>query len=1085
MMGLSPMSPLAIHSNGGAGYVVGVPRLGIPDIQMTDAAYGVRESGKNGRYSTALPANIAGAASWDPEAAYAYGGLIGRELRAQGYNMSLGGGVNIARELRNGRNFEYMGEDPILAGTMVGQLMKGEQAEHVIGDIKHYAVNDQESGRNAVNVHIDKRSIRETDLLAFEIGIRDAQPSAVMCSYNRVNGDYACENSYLLTDVLKNAWHFPGFVLSDWQGAHSTEKASKAGLDHEQPGEYFFGAAMKKAVESGKIPQTELNDHVHRILRSMFASGVVDDPPHKAVPDIMRGLDISQKIAEGSIVLLKNNFILPLDASKLHSIAVIGSHSDVGMISGGGSAQVDPMGGNAIAAPGHGATHWGQEVWFPTSPLKNIRAKAPAANVRYDSGENPATAIALAKSADVAIVFAYTWESEGMDLDTLSLPNHQDDLIAQVAAANPHTIVVLETGSAVTMPWADKVSGIFEAWYAGSRGAEALANLLFGDVNPSAKLPVTFPQSDADLPHTTIVHPPPASIPNYSDPDSWKSVAKGLTPFETTYDEGLKVGYKYYDAEGKQPLFPFGYGLSYTTFAYSNLKVTPNATAGSQVSFTLANTGTRPGSEVAEVYASFPSSAGEPPRRLIGWNKIKLAPGESKEVTINIDPLYLSVFNETKNSWQLVPGEYPSRRVRRPATCRCTPRCKFSKTAVKATHHTSYDLSVLTERVEFLPEKDREVLASVPAEAGVFLLRGEDAGPNVSEPYVTKTANLRRRLERLLGSPEERSRRLNLRERVRWIEYARTGSDFESGFLLYRLLREHFPKKYADRMRFRFAPLVRFHLENSYPRASVTTRLGRLGGASLYYGPFPGRTAAEKFLNDSLDFFKMRRCLDDLHPDPAFPGCIYSEMKMCLAPCFKGCTDEAYADEVGRVRNYLDSRGQSLVRELAAEREGAAQNLAFEEAAGIHFRMEKLKPVLTGLPEIVGRIDRLSGLMVQPCAESGAVTLFLLEQGQILGPVNFLIQPAEHAKSQSMESRVEACLAQLRLAGQAGVDVPASSGKTMEHLAILKRWYYRSSRVGEIFVADEKGQLPMRRVVRGIGRVWRGEKEEPDSATLA
>ena len=386
---------------------------------------------------------------------------------------------------------------------------------------------------------------------------------------------------------------------------------------------------------------------------------------------------------------------------------------------------------------------------------------------------------------------------------------------------------------------------------------------------------------------------------------------------------------------------------------------------------------------------------------------------------------------------------------------------------------------MLTERLEFLPEHDREVFAAVPAAAGVFLLRGEDAA---AEPYVTKTANLRRRLERLLGAPEERTRRLNLRERVRWIEYARTGSDFESGFLLYRLLREHFPKTYAERLRFRFAPLVKFHLENEYPRASVTTRLGRLQGATLYYGPFSGRTAAEKFLNDSLDFFKMRRCVEDLHPDPAFPGCIYSEMKMCLAPCFKGCTDEEYRVEVGRVRWFLDSRGQSLVRELAAEREGAAQNLAFEEAASVHARIEKLKPLLSQLPEIVGRIDRLAGLIVQPAStvngEANSVALFRVQQGRIEGPQNFLIQPPEHTKSQSMESRVEACLA---LASPAE---PVSAMETMEHLAILKRWYYRSSRLGEIFVADEKGQLPMRRVVRGIGRVWRGEKEELGGAQI-
>ena len=472
MAGLGPLSPLIVKSNGGAGYVPAIPRLGIPALQISDAAYGVRSSGENGRYSTALPDNLAGAASWDLKAAYEYGGLIARELRDQGYNMSLGGGINLAREPRDGRTFEYMGEDPLLAGMMVGQVMKAEQAEHVIGDLKHYAMNDQESGRNAVNVTIDKRSMRESDLLAFEIGLRESDAAAVMCSYNRVNGDFACENKYLLTDVLKKDWKFKGFVDSDWQGTHSTAKASAAGLDHEEPGEIFYGGAMKKAVESGKVPQAELDDHVHRILRSMFATGVIDDPPQKSVVDVVRGFEIAQKIEEQSIVLLKNDGgRLPLDATKVRSIAVIGAHSDVGMLSGGGSAQVDPPGGNAIMPPGQGRTTWQAHIWFPTSPLKAIRAKAPSAKVEYDAGTDLSSAAALAKTADVAIVFAEQWESEGMDLDTLSLPDNQDELIARVAEANPHTIVVLENGSPVTMPWAGQVAGIVEAWYRGNAGS--------------------------------------------------------------------------------------------------------------------------------------------------------------------------------------------------------------------------------------------------------------------------------------------------------------------------------------------------------------------------------------------------------------------------------------------------------------------------------------------------------------------------------------------------------------------------------------------------------------------------------------
>jgi beta-glucosidase len=655
MEGLSPMSPLAIHSNGGAGYVVGIPRLGIPAIQMSDAAYGVRMSGQNGRYSTAMPSDIAGAATWDLEGAYEYGALIGRELRAQGYNMSLGGGVNLTREPRNGRTFEYMGEDPILAGKMVASAIKGLQAQHVIGDIKHYALNDQESGRNAVNVHIDKRSARESDLLAFEIGLKESDAAAVMCSYNRLNGDYACENKYLLTDLLKKDWNFKGFVLSDWGGAHSAAKASAAGLDHEEPGWIFLGEELKKDVESGKVPKAELDDHVQRILRAMFATGVIDDPSEKSVVDVVGGLEVAQKIEEQAIVLLKNDQgQLPLDASKLHSIAVIGPHADVGMISGGGSAQVDPPGGNAILPPGKGQTRWLEPVWFPTSPLKSIRAKAAGAKVEFDSGADAEKAAELAKNSDVAIIFAYQWESEGMDLDSLSLPEHQDDLIAKVAAANPHTVVVIESGGAVTMPWVGQVNGILEAWFAGSGGSDAVANVLFGDVNPSAKLPITFPRTEADLPHPTIVKPPKATVD--ADKQGWKRIAAGLPAFQVTYDEGVKVGYKWYDAENKPVLFPFGFGLSYTTYSYSNLKVTPGKNP--RVTFTVTNTGNRAGAEVAEVYASLPAAASEPPKRLVGWSKVKLNAGESKEVAVDVDQKYLSIFNVEQNGWQLIPGDY-------------------------------------------------------------------------------------------------------------------------------------------------------------------------------------------------------------------------------------------------------------------------------------------------------------------------------------------------------------------------------------------------------------------------------------------
>ncbi len=657
-----PVTPENAASNRGVGYVVGVPRLGIPGIDMSDAAYGVRSSQANGRYSTALPANVAAAASWDTDAAYEYGKLIGTELRAQGYNMTLGGGVDITREPRNGRTFEYLGEDPILAGTLVARLIEGTQSQHVIGDIKHYAFNDQESGRNSVNITVDNRAAHESDLLAFEIGVEKGKPAAVMCSYNRVNGDFSCENKWLLNDVLKKEWNFPGFVLSDWGGTHSTEKASAAGLDNEEPGRFFFGDKFKAAVEAGKISQTELDDHVHRILRSMFAAGVIDYPRQRSVVDPFAGFETARKIEEGGIVLLKNKGnVLPIETAKVRTIAVIGAHSDVGMISGGGSAQVDPIGGNAILPPGKGATRWQEQIWFPTSPLKAIKARAPHATVKFDAGVDPAAAAAAAKGADVVIVFGYVWESEGMDLPSLALPNYKDGdkdvdqnaVIAAVAAANPHTVVVLESGSPVTMPWVDAPAGILEAWFGGSDGANALGNVLFGTVNPSGKLPNTFPKSDADLPHPTVTKPPKFNFSGPMSPEKW---AAGLPPFPVNYDEGLKVGYKWYDAENKPVLFPFGYGLSYTTFGYSGLKVETGDTV--KVSFTLANTGSRAGAEIAEVYAALPASTQEPPKRLIGFAKVKLEAKAKQTVTVDVDRKYLSIWNVDTHGWELVPGEY-------------------------------------------------------------------------------------------------------------------------------------------------------------------------------------------------------------------------------------------------------------------------------------------------------------------------------------------------------------------------------------------------------------------------------------------
>jgi beta-glucosidase len=650
------------RSLGGAGFIPGIPRLGIPDLQMADAAVGVTRGARFSRYSTALPSSTSEASSWDLKLAHDYGALIGRELRDQGFNMTLGGGINLTREPRNGRTFEYKGEDPILAGKLVGQEMKALQEEGVIGDVKHYALNDQESGRTVADVRIDKRAMHESDLLAFEIGVKDSGVGAVMCSYNLVNGDYACENSYLLQETLKKDFGFQGFVLSDWGATHSTTKAALAGLDVEMPGVVYFAEALEKAVKNGEVPMSRLDDMVHRVLRTEFAVGLFDLPPDRKVVDVFAGFEVAQRVAEQGTILLKNaQGQLPLSASRLHSIAVIGSHADVGVLSGGGSAQVDPPGGNAVIPPRRlGAPPtavFDQTVWHPSSPLKAIRAKAAHAKVEYNAGLNPGSAAALAKASDIAIVFVNQPTSEGGDLPSLSLPDNQDQLVSAVAAANPHTIVVLETGGPVTMPWIDKVSAVLEAWYPGIRGADAIANILFGDVNPSAKLPITFPRAEADLPHPGLTQqPPPAGEADMGTLFPGAPWRVNRRRFEIHYNEGLKVGYKWYDAEGKQPLFAFGYGLSYTSYAYSNLKIMQGQAL--KVTFNLKNTGARAGAEIAQVYVSLPASAGEPPKRLVAWDKVQLAPGQVKKVTLTLDPHYLSIFNADKGGWELVAGDY-------------------------------------------------------------------------------------------------------------------------------------------------------------------------------------------------------------------------------------------------------------------------------------------------------------------------------------------------------------------------------------------------------------------------------------------
>jgi beta-glucosidase len=659
--GLRADAAIPKGSLGGAGYVAGVPRLGIPGINMADSAVGVRLSGSGSHYATLLPSVLGAASSWDPKALFLFGDVIGRELRETGYNMSIGGGVDLARDPRNGRSFEYAGEDPLLAGTMVGNLAKGLQSNQVMGDIKHYAFNDQETGRTIYNAEITQRAARESDLLGFQIAVQLAHPAGVMCSYNKetvtppnTGADWSCQNDYLLNQVLKKDWDFQGFVLSDWGGTHSTVHAFMSGLDQEQPGSMYLGETLKKAIQDGQVPISRLNDAVHRVLREMFAKGVIDNPPQQEEVNPFLGRRDAEHIADESIVLLRNqDHILPLSADNVHSIALIGAHADVAILSGGGSAQVDAPGGGAVH-PHPGSAYWLEHVWFPSSPERNIRLHDPTADIEFNEGTDVQGAAALAAKSQIAIVFVQQWMSEGMDRPTIELPRNQDALVEAVAKANPHTIVVIESGGPVAMPWVDHVQGVVEAWFPGIGGAQSLANILFGDVDPSGRLPITFPKDDAQLPHPQV-----PGLTTETEPGGLPENAYHHKPvaFDVDYKiEGARVGYKWFESQNETPLFPFGFGLSYTTYSFSGLSVDE---AQRTATFTVTNTGSRAGTEVAQVYAVLPASTGENAyKRLVGWDRVTLSPGAAKTVTVPMNQLTLSIFDVKKNAFEMVPGDY-------------------------------------------------------------------------------------------------------------------------------------------------------------------------------------------------------------------------------------------------------------------------------------------------------------------------------------------------------------------------------------------------------------------------------------------
>ena len=647
-----------------AGHFDGIARLGVPTVRESDASLGVANQveQRRGDVATALPASLATAATFDPAIARAGGVMIGAEARAKRFNVLLAGGVNLTRDPWGGRNFEYMGEDPLLAGILAGEHIAGVQSNRIASTIKHFALNSQETGRMVYDGRIGEAELRMSDLLAFEIAIERGRPASVMCAYNKVAGDWSCENDFLLNTVLKRDWGYPGWVMSDWGAVHSTVKAANAGLDQQSGQELdqamFFGEPLKAAVEKGQVSAKRLDDMVVRYLTGLIESGAYDAPvPATAqTPDYARNAVVAQQAAEAGIVLLKNSGgLLPL-ARTARRIVVIGGAADIGVLSGGGSSQVRGVGGAPleIALSHGGSASFARITYHASSPLDALRKALPGVRIDFLDGRNLTATTEAAAKADMAIVFATQWRTEADDVPDLRLPDQQDALIAAVAAAQPKTAVVLETGGPVLMPWLDKVPAVIEAWYPGQRGGEAIAGVLTGRVNPSGRLPMTFPVAAWQAPRPVPVgldRQDAAERRATADPTG---AAVALESFPVDYLEGADVGYRWYEKKGRTPMFAFGHGLSYTGFAYRNAVVSGGRALS--VTFDLVNTGARAGADVPQMYVTREGS--DRPMRLAAFQRVQLAPGETRRVTLTAEPRIVAEYDTRLPGWRIAAGRY-------------------------------------------------------------------------------------------------------------------------------------------------------------------------------------------------------------------------------------------------------------------------------------------------------------------------------------------------------------------------------------------------------------------------------------------